>query len=78
MPEALRKQYKNIKAEAKGPTCQFSGLLGLTLFKAFAIYSDGKDKENTQLYLSVPAVENISEYKADNDSYSTMRVEKLL
>jgi hypothetical protein len=59
MPEALRKQYKNIKAEAKGPTCQFSGLLGLTLFKGFAIYSDGKDK-------------------ADNDSYSTMRVEKLL
>jgi hypothetical protein len=78
MPEALKMQYKNIKGEAKGPICQFAGLLGLTLFKGFAIYSDGKDKENMQLYLSVPAVQNIYEYKADNDSYSTMRVEKLL
>lgn len=77
MPEALKMQYKNIKGEAKGPIWQFSGLLVLALLIGFAIYSGGKDKENTQLYLSAPAVGDIYEYKADNGSYSTMKLEKV-
>ncbi|WP_424002081.1 hypothetical protein [Maribacter sp. IgM3_T14_3] len=77
MPEALKMQYKNIKSDAKGPIWQFSGLLVLALLIGFAIYSGGKDKENTQLYLSAPAVGDIYEYKADNGSYSTMRLMKV-
>jgi len=77
MPEALKMQYKNIKGEAKGPIWQFSGLLVFALLIVFAIYSSGKNKEDTQLYLTQPAVGDIYEYKANNGSYSTMRLEKV-
>lgn len=77
MPEALKMQYKNIKGEAKGPIWQFSGLLVFALLIVFAIFSIGKNKEDTQLYLTQPAVGDIYEYKANNGSYSTMRLEKV-
>ncbi|MDP2527632.1 hypothetical protein [Maribacter dokdonensis] len=77
MPEALKMQYKNIKGEAKGPIWQFSGLLIFALLIVFAIYSSGKNKEDTQLYLTQPAVGDIYEYNANNGSYSTMRLEKV-
>ncbi|KSA11600.1 hypothetical protein I600_3794 [Maribacter dokdonensis DSW-8] len=77
MPEALKMQYKNIKGEAKGPIWQFSGLLIFALLIVFTIYSSGKNKEDTQLHLTQPAVGDIYEYKANNGSYSTMRLEKV-
>lgn len=77
MPEALKMQYKNIKGDAKGPLWQFSGLLIFALLIVFAIYSSGKNKENTQLYLTQPAVGDIYEYKANNGSFSTMRLERI-
>ena len=47
------------------------------LLIVFAIYSSGKNKEDTQLYLTQPAVGDIYEYEANNGSFSTMRLEKV-
>ncbi|APQ16551.1 hypothetical protein [Maribacter hydrothermalis] len=77
MPEGLKMQYKNIKGNAKGPLWQFSGLAILACLIGFAIFSSGKDKENTQVYLSDPVVGDIYEYKADNGNYSTMKLKKV-
>jgi len=77
MPEKLKRQYKNIKGNAKGPLWQFSGLALFACLIAFAIYSSGKTKENTQQYLVTPEIGDIYEYKANNGSYSTMKLRKV-
>ncbi|MGB3145716.1 MAG: hypothetical protein WBB24_16575 [Maribacter sp.] len=76
MPEKLKRQYKNIKANAKGPIWQFSGLAILVFLIAFGVYSNGKDTENTLSYLNKPAVGDVYEYKTNNGSYSTMKLRK--
>ena len=77
MPEALKMQYKNIKGNAKGPIWQFSGVLLFVFLIVFAFYSNGRDKEKTQIYLSNPVIGDVYEYKADSGSYSTMKLEKI-
>ena len=77
MPEKLKIQYKNIKGDAKGPLWQFSGLMLIACLIAFGIYSSGKNKENTKLFLLDPVVGDIYEYKADNGSYSTMKLKRI-
>ena len=70
-------QYKNIKGNARGPIWQFSELLLFVFLIAFAFYSSGRDKENTQIYLFNPVIGDVYEYKADSGSYSTMKLEKI-
>lgn len=77
MPEALKMQYKTIKDNAKGPLWQFAGLGIFACLVAFAFYSSGKNKENTQLYLANPEVGDIYEYQVENGYYSTMKLKKV-
>jgi len=77
MPENLKMEYKNIKGNAKGPLWQFGGLGVLACLIAFVIYSGGKDKENTQLYLNAPVIGDVYEYKVDNGNYSTMKIRRV-
>ena len=77
MSENLKMQYKNIKGNAKGPLWQFSGLALLVCFIGFAIYAGARDKQNTKKYLDSPVVGDIYEYRANNGSYSTMKLRNI-
>jgi len=74
MSENLKREYQNFKSDAKGPIWQFSGLVIFIGLIAFAGYSSGKDKENTERYFSEPAVGDIYAYRIESGSYSTMKV----
>ncbi|TVZ15264.1 hypothetical protein JM81_1489 [Maribacter sp. MAR_2009_72] len=74
MPDQLQLQYKNIKGNVKGPTWQFSGLLLLICLIGLIIYTTGRDKLNTKLYLSEPEIGDIYKYRVDNGNYSTMKL----
>ncbi|WP_089262316.1 hypothetical protein [Maribacter sedimenticola] len=74
MSDQLQLQYKNIKGNVKGPTWQFSGLLLLICLIGLIIYTTGRDKLNTKLYLSEPEIGDIYKYRVDNGNYSTMKL----
>ena len=74
MPQRLKREYQNFKSDAKGPIWQFAGLFLLVCLAAVSVYSIQREKENTEVYFSEPAIGDIYDYRIDYGNYSTMKV----
>lgn len=78
MPDSIKLEYQNLKAQTKGPIWQFSGLalifilvLGITF-----ISKTGSEKYNKtkQEYLAYPMQGDVYEYVIKTGKYTTLKI----
>ena len=74
MPESIKREYTNLKEDAKGPYWQFSGLGLILAFFLYSSYSGGENKKITLDYISAPVKGDVYEYKMEEGDYSTLKV----
>ncbi|WP_108808265.1 zinc-ribbon domain-containing protein [Aquimarina spinulae] len=74
MPESVKREYDNLKNNAKGPIWQFAGLGLIVVLITWGIYAGREDKKLALEYLVSPWVGDIYEYKIKTGSYSTLKV----
>lgn len=73
IPEELKETFEAMKAEAKGPIWQFSGLVVIALLALFITYMIQRDNELEQEYLNSPQVGDVYQYKEELN-FSTLKV----
>jgi hypothetical protein len=74
MPEPIKREYRNLKNEAKGPIWQFAGLALIAFLIAWSSFTSGENKKREQEYLASPIEGDIYEYKIETGSFSTFKV----
>ena len=77
MPEALNREYDNLKMENKGPLWQFSGLFLIAILIVWISYSSGQDKKLEMQHIKNPEVGDVYRYKLETGRYSTFKVAQI-
>ncbi|MCG8306942.1 MAG: zinc ribbon domain-containing protein [Cytophagales bacterium] len=74
MPEEIKREYRDLKSEARTPIWQFSGLVLIVMFVTWMNFTN-KENEKTELeYISSPLKGDIYEYETESSNYSTLKV----
>lgn len=74
MPESLKAELNEIKADAKGPIWQFAGLLLILLLSIWIYQNDGEKTAENLSFIQNPQVGDVYKYKVRRGAYSTMKV----
>ena len=74
MPEAIKREYEDLKNESKGPIWQFAGLGIIAIMVVWGSYAHEADKKLELEYIASPQEGDIYEYKIETRSYSTLKV----
>jgi len=77
MPESIRREYDDLKRNAKGPLWQFVGLAIVAMFIAWGSYSSGEEQKRELQFLATPQVGDIYEYKVESGSFSSFKVQEV-
>jgi hypothetical protein len=77
MPEALSREYDNLKMETKGPLWQFSGLFLMAILIVWISFTSGKNKELEVQQINNPEVGDVYSYEIETGRYSTFKVAEI-
>ena len=77
LPESIKIEYDNLKANSKGPIWQFSGLGLIACLVVGMTYASGVDAENELEYITAPLAGDVYEYKVESGNYSTLKVDRV-
>ncbi len=72
MPQDLRQEYDLLKADARGPIWQFSGLLLILVVIIWANFQSAADTKEEREYLANPQIGDVYQTKSESNNYSTM------
>ncbi|KAB5492006.1 MULTISPECIES: zinc-ribbon domain-containing protein [Flagellimonas] len=74
MPEPIKREYVNLKNDAKGPVWQFVGLGIIAALISWGFYANAEDKKKESAYLQSPQTGDIYSYKVEGGHYSTFKI----
>jgi hypothetical protein len=77
MSDQLKLAYQNIKSKVGIPIWHFSGLAIIAILILYSSSASGKTAKLKVEYLANPKVGDIYSYKAENNSYSTLKIKQI-
>ncbi len=77
LPENIKIEYENLKADSKGPLWQFTGLGLIVCIVAWASYASGETELRELEYIESPLAGDVYDYKLETGNYSTLKVDRV-
>lgn len=77
LPENVKMDYDNLKADSRGPIWQFTGLGLIACLIGWASYASGETEKQELEYIAAPLAGDVYDYKLEFRRYTTLKIDRV-